>query len=351
MQARAGWRAAAEAGGPDRWAGFTAAFLGWAAALFGLAVGALVLIDPYDTGRPGLLTLRGSLNRDAFAANMTRLRDLRFDSAVIGNSHVQLLRPEQLDRLTGSSFVSLVLLGTFPADHLDILRVFVARHPAPPRTIVLGIDQFWCSEAVMRSEHFPDWVYADRFTDYLIGLTRLHSVKVARYRLLNLFRNAAGNLRPDGFFDYAPIYRELGLADPTASRARLAQAKAFPVNGTGRFPAVEELRRAIAAVPAATAILLVRTPVYRTALPDPATPEGRTAEACRAAVAEVAASRPKTAFVDVLGSGRFADEPANFYDHDHYRAPVAAGIEAELALALAGLTGRALPDTGQPARN
>lgn len=351
MQATAGRWTAAEQGGPDRWAGFNAGLLGWAAALFALAVGTLVLLDPYDTGRPGLLTARGALNRDVFAANMTRLRDPWFDSAVIGNSHVQLLQPAQLDRLTGLSFVSLTLPGTFPADHLDVLRAFLARHPVPPRAVVVGIDQFWCDGGVMRSEHFPAWLYARSFTDYLVGLTRLHSVKVARYRLLSLFRPASGGPRPDGFYDYEPIYQELGLADATASRARLAQAKPFPVNRAGRFPAIEELRRAIAAVPAATAILLVRTPVYRTALPDPATPEGRTAEACRAAVAEAAASRPRTAFVDVLGSGRFAGEPANFYDHDHYRAPVAARIEAELAGVLAGLADRAPAGTGRPGRN
>lgn len=309
---------------------------GGLALLLGL-VAALVLLDPYDTGRPGLFPARGLLNPDAFAANMTRARDPRFNAAIVGNSHVQLLQPARLDALTGLSFVSLTLPGTFSGDHLDVMRIFATRHPVPPRAIILGIDQWWCEERVNRSEHFPPWLYAEAFGDYLVGLVRFHSLKVARYRLRNLIKPPRNGLRPDGFFDYEPIYQELGLADFAASGARLAAPKPFPVNATGRFPSVEALRRALAALPATTPVLLVRTPVYRTALPDPATPQGANAEACRVALASAAASRPGTAFVDVLSEGRFAAEPRNFYDHDHYRDPVAAKIEREVAAALAKL--------------
>src|SRR6187455_1266356 len=81
------------------WGRWLLAFLG--AIAFGSAViFALVLIvDPYDSGRVGILGIEGVVDASPRTANASRARDQNFDSAVIGNSTGQLLKPSELSRL------------------------------------------------------------------------------------------------------------------------------------------------------------------------------------------------------------------------------------------------------------
>ena len=77
---------------------------------------ALVLVvDPYDSGRLGLLGIEGVDDASPRTANASRARDPQFDSAVIGNSTGQLLKPSELSRLTGLRFVQLYRARHRPA--------------------------------------------------------------------------------------------------------------------------------------------------------------------------------------------------------------------------------------------
>ena len=87
------------------WGRWLATFLG-TLALGAAAVFAFVLIvDPYDSGRVGLLGIKGVRDASPRTANASRARDSQFDSAVIGNSTGQLVKPDELSRLTGGRFV------------------------------------------------------------------------------------------------------------------------------------------------------------------------------------------------------------------------------------------------------
>src|SRR5437764_15306817 len=101
-------RADADAAAWGRW---LAAFLG-ALALGAAAIFALVLaVDPYDSGRFGLLGIEGVYDESPRTANASRARDPQFDSAVFGNSTGQLLKPSEPSRLTGARFVPLAVSG------------------------------------------------------------------------------------------------------------------------------------------------------------------------------------------------------------------------------------------------
>src|SRR3712207_6134716 len=94
-----------DAGAP--WRSFAVTLLTAAAlALLGILTAAY-LVDPYDTGRSLLLHKPGVRPQGPRTAAASRGRDPAFDSAIIGNSHIQLLSPERLKEKTGLSFVQL----------------------------------------------------------------------------------------------------------------------------------------------------------------------------------------------------------------------------------------------------
>lgn len=325
--------AVGETAEPRSWGGFARLLVATAAGLFVALVGVLLLVDPYDTGRTGVIGSRGLGEQYPFTANASRARDPRFDAAIFGNSHVQELRPERLDALTGLSFVTLMMPATWPRDQLEVLRWFVANRRTPPGAVVLGLDHFWCFATALNSGRFPTWLYAESFPAYLGGLVRYRSFEASAARL-RYWRSGKGGYRPDGFWDYGPIYDKLGLGEQEASRRKLATRKPNTVNLGGSFPAIDLLRQALAGLPPEAAVVLVRPPVYRTAMPEPG-PEEQTEQACRSAMRTTAASRPRTTLLDYYG--QYVDDPDAFYDHDHYRDAVAVRIERDIAAALKGL--------------
>lgn len=196
----------------------------------------------------------------------------------------------------------------------------------------MGADEFWCEAQSGHIPNFPDWLYAARFLDYLAGLVRYRAFEAAASRIAYL-RTGKNGLRPDGYWDYRPLFADLGVGDPDKPNPQLVPRRTGLVNETGGFPALERLRAVLAALPPETAFLLVRPPVYRTALPEPGSAAARTAEACSARARAVVAGRPRTVLLDLEKPGPEADDPRNFYDHIHYRDPYAERIEEAVARA------------------
>lgn len=344
--------AAREAGGmagaPARdWAGFPAVALAAAALLFGALVLALVVVDPYDTGRPGIVRAHGVHDQYPFTANASRARDPGFDAAIFGNSHVQMLNPERLDALTGLAFTSLIMPATWPTDQMRVLAWMVQARDAPPRALVFGIDHFWCLDHLARSPNFPDWLYSTGFPRYLAGLVRYRSLEAAAARL-RVLATGRGAARRDGFWDYTPEYARRGLADRARSQAKLAEPLPFPGNASGAYPGLAAFREALAALAPSTAVVLLRPPVYRTGLPQPGSADAALSARCGGEIAEVAASRPRTAVVDLFRPGPLSEDTDDYYDHRHYRERVAAEVERALAAALRPLLDR---EAAGPASN
>ena len=86
--------------------------------------------------------------------------------------------------------------------------------------------------------------------------------------------------------------------------------------------------------PAETALILLRPPVYVTALPKPGTRDAAADAACRKAFADLAARRPRTALVDWRVDRPELRDPGLFFDHSHYRQPIARLVELDLAEAI-----------------
>jgi hypothetical protein len=107
-----------------------------------------------------------------------------------------------------------------------------------------------------------------------------------------------------------------------------------------RFPAIDRLATVLAGVPADVPIVVVLPPRHASILPVNAGPLAvlRECKAQLARLARVVVASPGRGFLDYFVDTPLTRDPANFDDPEHYRAPVARMIEAEIAQVLNGRT-------------
>ncbi|TAJ28850.1 hypothetical protein [Bosea sp. (in: a-proteobacteria)] len=320
-----------------RWTRFTLTMV--AAALFVCAafLAAAYLLDPYDTGRSPLALKEGVRPQGPRTAAASRGRDPAFDSAIFGNSHVQLLSPERLDAATGLRFVSLIAPATRPKEVLTIMDWFLRHRRQAPKVMVVGIDWGWCTAdpALPNDKPFPFWLFSRSTAEYLVGLMRYDLLEEMLRRVGYILSENPARGRPDGYWNYEQGYRDQGYGRDPALLAKLQQhAETGGGNLEGPFPAALALESLMKRAPAETVLLLLRTPVYATGLPKPGTANAKADAACRSAFEGLATRRPHTVLVDWKKDRPELHDPDLFFDHTHYRQPVAKLIEADIAAAI-----------------
>jgi hypothetical protein len=315
------------------WPRFALVLGGGSAALALAALALTALVDPYDSGRSPLAgaPVQRSLSPRTAAAGLGR--DPRFDAAVVGNSHAQLLAPARLDALTGRAFVQLTIPGSGPGEQLAVAGWFLRHHPGA-RALVVAADPTWCTDdpALTPGHPFPDWLYADDPRRYLAGLFRLSAAGEAAGRLVESVSRPP-RARPDGYRDYEPEFARQSPAERAAALA--VRPPDGPDRGrAGPFPAAGRLAELLARAPAALRVVLVLPPVHPDALPRPGTPRAAAEAACKAALAGAlsAAIGARGAVVDRRRPGA---DPDGFFDPGHYRMPLARELERAIAEALA----------------
>ncbi|MBS7698036.1 MULTISPECIES: hypothetical protein [unclassified Chelatococcus] len=304
--------------------------------LFGV-LALMLLVDPFDTGRSPVRLKEGVPQQGPRTANVSRGRDQAFNSAIIGNSRVQMIDPAVLSEKTGIPFVALVVQGALPKELLTTWDWFMAHRAEPPKVMVLGIDGVWCSDDFSKQANpFPYWLYSLSTLDYLQGLFRSSSLSGLR----NYFSYVIGQrpqAPPNGFWNYENVY---GVGTPE-QLAHMRQELDKPqgtadVNLGNDFPAAQAVAARIATLPADTKVVLVRPPVYITGMPEPGTPAAKAETVCRDIFAKIAAERPNTYIVDWRLDRPENRDPGNFFDHTHYRRSLAERLEAEIVAIIDG---------------
>jgi len=154
-----------------------------------LGIGALLLlvlmivVDPYDSGRFGLLGIDGVDDRNTHTASASRARDANFDSAIIGNSTAVLLDPVELSRATGLRFVQLSVMGARPREEFAVLDFFLRHHPRV-RALVVVADPSWCThDREGPWPGFPYWLYEESSLAYAARLMSAPAIEHALQRL------------------------------------------------------------------------------------------------------------------------------------------------------------------------
>jgi hypothetical protein len=315
-----------------------------ATALAALALLAVtVALDPYDAGwftlfyRPGV-PLYGQRMADA-----SRGRDPQFDSAVIGNSTIQLLDPARLDAALGGRFVSLAIPGTGPYEQLLVLNWFLRHHKGNVRTVIIGMDGAWCDSPRIfgpagETYPFPAWLYADKPWPYIGHMFSYKSLE-AGFRRLNVVRGHTPAARPDGYNDY-----EAGKAyDPNAASARMINGGAendqaedaapapAPPPGASR-PEFAALAAMLDGLPGSVYVALVFPPRESSSVPPPGSDGASLVASCKSRAQGLAQSHANIRVIDFLKDGAIS-WPENFWDGIHYRGDVARQIEDAIAQA------------------
>src|SRR5947209_3856590 len=262
------------------WGGWLVAFLG-ALALGAALVFALVpLVDPYGSGRFGILGIQGVYDESPRTANASRARDPQFDSAVFGNSTGQLLKPSEISRLTGASFVQLTVPGTGPREQLAIMDFFLRHHPRPG-AIVIVTDASWCQRdpALPLQHPFPFWLYGESTLEYA---GRLFSARALgrTWRRILLTAGLRQRSAPDGYWDYE-------AKGPGEFQAVIPpQNDTAPASGpvSENFPGAALLGGALKKVPAEVPVVLVVPPALSSTLPRPGSAAAAAENACKSAL-------------------------------------------------------------------
>ncbi len=320
------------------WKGFTTTLLA-AAALFSAAfITAAYLLDPYDSGRSPLKLREGVRPQGPRTALASRGRDPQFTGAIFGNSHIQLISPEELKARTGVPFVSLIAPATRPKETLLTIDWFLRHHRAvPPQAIVVGVDDFWCTPdpSLPNDKPFPFWLLSRSLPEYLGKLMRYDLLEEIPRRITYLASSRAERARPDGYWDYEAGYRDQGYATRPDLREKLEKPiESGGGNVDGPFPAATALEALMKSAPAQTKLVLVRPPMYVSAMPKPGTPAAAAEAACLSAYADLAARRPHTALLNWRLDRAELRDSELFFDHTHYRQPIARLLEADIAKAI-----------------
>lgn len=331
---------AAIAPSADRhWRGYARSLLLFVVGIFAAYLVLAVLVDPYDTGRSTLLSRGAVRPQGPRTASAVRGRDPAYTGAVIGNSHIQLIEPAALTRLTGIPFVQLSVPATGPMEQFAVLAWYL-RHHAQPAALVLSADAFWCADdPAFPSEHgFPYWLLGG-WPDYLQGLIRFPAAQETVNRLGWLLNPRRKTAAADGWWNYEANYLGQGFGIDAAKISALEKpvGPEPELHHGGPFPIADRLRVELARIPARTPVVVVFPPVYASAGPPPGSPRDAAEIACRAAVRGALATHNLSTVVDWREGPHPETGRDLFFDRTHYRLPLAQALTQDIAAAIVRL--------------
>jgi hypothetical protein len=311
------------------WGRWLDAFLGALALGAALVVAFVIAVDPYDSGRFGFLGIEGVSDLNPRTANASRARDPQFDSAIIGDSTAQLLKPSELSALTGLRFVQLTMPGSGPREQLAVLDFFM-RHHARIGAVIIAVDGAWCTrDAALPLRHpFPFWLYGESKLGYAAGLFSSRSLGRAWRRAL-IGLGLRERTRADGYWDYE-------ATRPHDFRPAIAPylEPVPPFTGVASdvFPAIPRLKEAIDKLPADVPVVLLAPPLFYTHIARAGGAAAADDDACKRALKGAVEGRARGAFIDYRVDNALTRDPANFMDYVHTSAAAARQMEREIAM-------------------
>jgi hypothetical protein len=292
-------------------------------------LGVMIAVDPYDSGRFGLLGIEGVADSTEVLANASRARDQQFDSAIIGNSTGQRLNPAELSQAAGRHFVQLTAPGADPRGQLAILDFFI-RHHQRIGTLVAVVDGTWCSPdlGLHLRNPFPFWLYGDSKLAYAARLFSWRAVNHAYQRIM-IGRGLQKRIAPDGFFNYEDVFprdkHPVVLPKPEP---------AFAGKVSDAFPVAALLEGAIKGIAADASVVVLMPPVFYTIIPQPGGVDAAERDACKAAFKRIVAGRPHSNFIDYRIDNALTRDPLNFVDVIHYRGKIAQKMQAGIVASI-----------------
>ncbi|TPQ42881.1 hypothetical protein C2U70_00460 [Bradyrhizobium guangdongense] len=296
-----------------------------------LILALMVVVDPYDSGKLGLLGIAGVESRSTQFTAASRARDPDFNAAIFGNSTAQMIEPAELSRATGLRFVQLYMTGANPREQLAVLDFFL-RHHNEVGALVFAADPAWCVHERPKEEGapFPYWVYDRGIVTYAIRLISWPAIEQV-FQRLGIGLGWRQRMRRDGFVSYEDIWPpgRFNAVNRPRDPAAAATAAARDV-----FSEVAALHAVIRKLPADVPVVIVVPPTFAPTVAKPGTDAALERGACDAALRKVVAGRPRSNFINYRVDNAMTRDQANFADLIHYRASLARRIEEGIVASL-----------------
>ncbi|MGH6768106.1 MAG: hypothetical protein ACRECO_03685 [Xanthobacteraceae bacterium] len=319
-----------------RWRRWLITLVSIIAGTMALVYGGVLLLDPFSTGRFTPIKRIDIATKNITMGHVARVRDLRFDAAIVGNSHAVTFDPGRLSVLTGRTFAQLSSPGYGAREQFVVTRAFVRERRGRAPALVLVLDRQACApdENLARfGDSFPDYLFEESRLNYLRRIFFPEAIRSAGYRLLMLMGFARDRQPRDGV-DAGALKAMQGLSPRhRAEIEALRRPTSSPPHGAP-FPAVAFWRSFLAGLDAETRLVLYFGPLPIGRLPLPGSAAEARLAACKAAYRKLAVERPHTVLIDRWIDHAFARDIGNFTDTDHFRSGLATNLEPEIAAAL-----------------
>lgn len=340
---------------PD-WRRFLKVFLGVAAGLVASTYLFVALVDPYDSLPLSLPLDRLPATSNQRFAYPALARAPAFDSAVFGTSTARLLAPHDLDPLFGARFANLAMNSATAWEQRRLMELFLAAHPEA-RTIILGIDDVWCTPSGesprLTFRPFPPWLYDDDPWNDYAHLLNGKALEDAGRLLGTTFGLRPAKFDASGYENFLPAPSEYDLArarenlygrsepppppDPSDRAVVPADERA-----EWTFPDLDQLRSVLAAAPASTDKILFFVPYHHGTSSWPLGRQGAIRRACKTAVLDAVESVTQVTVLDFMRESEITSRDSNYWDQMHYTVDVATLLAAVIYQGAA--TGRSAND-------
>jgi len=336
------------------WDQFLKTTLGGLAGLLALALGFVVLMNPYGHLPLRVFGAHAIMDSNQRFQYPAIVRSGAFDSAVIGTSSSRLLDPAQLETNLGGHFANLAMNAARAWEQYRLARLFLDYQPKP-KAMLIALDAVWCVQnadvARVTPRGFPEWLYDENpWNDwlYLLNIETLEfSGRLVAHRL---------GLRPpripaNGFEIFVPPESAYDLIKARKNLRKAGPAQIVPITPpyavteedirSWRYPALDWLDELLAATPSSTRRLLVFMPTHVVGQPVPGSREAAREHICKSRIAEIG-KRRDALVIDFRIRSALTTNDANYWDPQHYRLPIASRIVDGIAHAIT--TGRDDPE-------
>jgi hypothetical protein len=323
------------------WRRYVRVAMGTIIGVLALCYGFLLLVDPYDN-----LPFSPDFDRKQVISSQrffypALARNPRFDSAIIGNSSVRLLRPEQLNGSLGGNFVNLAMNAASSWEQRQIFNVFQRSHETIENVLIgIGVHN-WCGEVgthekfigMYTAKDFPEWMYDEKTSNNLprLDTTSLHH---AWKQLLYMTGMRGGRFGDDGYTVFTNPQSEYDIKkarfkiySSTSPKERKPQLPPVEMSSTERseipLPALVWLWQMLDTLPSSTRKIIVFAPQHVYYQSTPGSRQEIVWAECKQRIAEVASTRSNAFVIDFMFPSEITTTDSNYWDPMHYNIHVA----------------------------
>lgn len=305
-----------------------------------LSFTALVLIDPYDSVSfsPDIKRVQVDKKQRFFYPALARRP--QFDSALIGNSNIRLLRPARFNQLLGGNWANLAMNAASSWEQEKIFDVFLAER-ARVENVLVGIDYLWCYDRYADERFvgnnteadFPAWLYDEDPSNNIppLNLMTLEHAGLLALTNLGIRDNRFGE---DGYTVFTNPMSDYNLEKArTKIYGSVTPKKILPVvppfsMSTERrealpISALTRLDDMLGRLPGSARKILFFVPYHSYYQARPYSKQMVVWNECKRRAAHIASAYDNAFVLDFMIRSDITEQDSNYWDYKHYTVDVA----------------------------